>query len=163
MAKRANSGAKASKKPVAKTKLTKSAAKKPTAKKPVAKKPVAKKPVAKKVVAKKPVAKKVVAKKVVAKKIVAKKSPVKKSAAKKPAPLRKATKADRDLEKAYTQKQFVAKLRRLADSIEKGRNFQIQVAGEKIHVPDAAIFNIEHEREKGAEELEFQVKWKKAA
>ena len=72
-------------------------------------------------------------------------------------------KADREIEKGYTNKQFVAKLRRLADSIEKGKNFQIQVAGEKVYVPDAAIFNIEHEREKGAEELEFQIKWKKVA
>ncbi len=82
--------------------------------------------------------------------------------AKKPATTR-ARKADRDIEKGYTHKQFVAKLRRLADSIEKGKNFQIMVAGEKIYVPDAAIFNVEHEREKGAEELEFQIKWKKAA
>ena len=92
----------------------------------------------------------------------ARKSLAKTAAPKKPAATR-TRKADRDIEKGYTQKQFVAKLRRLADSIEKGKNFQIMVAGEKIYVPDAAIFNIEHERESGAEELEFQVKWSKAA
>lgn len=98
-----------------------------------------------------------------ARKTAAKATKSKPTAAKKPATTGRKRKADRDIEKGYTNKQFVAKLRRLADSIEKGKNFQIMVAGEKIYVPDAAIFNIEHEREKGAEELEFQIKWKKAA
>lgn len=67
---------------------------------------------------------------------------------------------NRDIEKAYPTDQFVEKLRRLADCLEKGENFEIQVAGERIYVPDRAIFNIEHEREDGEEELEFQLKWK---
>jgi amphi-Trp domain-containing protein len=69
------------------------------------------------------------------------------------------SKDDRDIEKSYTTEQFVAKLRRLADDLEAGENFEIQVAGERIYVPDRAIFNIEHEREDGEEELEFQLKW----
>jgi len=70
------------------------------------------------------------------------------------------SKEDRDIEKAYPTDQFVEKLRRLADCLESGENFRIQVAGEDIYVPDRAIFNIEHEREDGEEELEFQLKWK---
>ncbi len=66
---------------------------------------------------------------------------------------------DRDIEKGYPTADFVAKLRRLADCLETGENFEIQVAGERIYVPDRAIFNIEHEREDGAQELEFQIKW----
>ena len=69
------------------------------------------------------------------------------------------SKSDRDIEKSYTTEQFVAKLRRLADDLEAGKNFEIQVAGERIYVPDRAVFNIEHEREDGEEELEFQLKW----
>ena len=69
-------------------------------------------------------------------------------------------KENRDIEKAYTNAQFVEKLRRLADCIENGENFEIQVAGERIYVPDRAIFNIEHERDEDGEELEFQIKWK---
>jgi amphi-Trp domain-containing protein len=65
----------------------------------------------------------------------------------------------RDVEKGYTAKQMVAKLRRLADCLEKGKSFQIQVAGERIYIPARAIFNIEHEREGGMEEVEFQFKW----
>lgn len=66
---------------------------------------------------------------------------------------------DRDIEKIYTKEEFVSKLRRLADCIEKNENFRISVAGEAIYVPDAAQFSIEHERSEGTNELEFQVKW----
>ncbi len=69
-------------------------------------------------------------------------------------------KTARDLEKTYTRAQFVAKLRRLADSLESGKAFAIQVAGERLHVPADASFNIEHERAGGAEEIEFQLKWR---
>jgi amphi-Trp domain-containing protein len=68
-------------------------------------------------------------------------------------------KAARDLEKGYPLRDFVAKLRRLADSLEKGERFAIQVAGERIFVPARAIYNIEHERGEGSEEIEFQIKW----
>ncbi len=68
-------------------------------------------------------------------------------------------KEDRDIEKGYSRAEFAAKLRRLADAIENDERFEIQVAGERIYVPKRAIFNIEHEREDGEEELEFQLKW----
>lgn len=67
--------------------------------------------------------------------------------------------ADRDIEKTYTAKQFAAKLRRLADSLEAGKPFTIQIAGEIVRVPADAVFNVEHEREGGDEEIEFQLKW----
>ncbi len=66
----------------------------------------------------------------------------------------------RDIEKVYSKKEFIKKLRRLADSLESGKSFSIQVAGGKITVPKDAIINIEHEKGKKEEELEFQVKWK---
>lgn len=72
-----------------------------------------------------------------------------------------AEKPDRDIEVEYSSKQFVEKLRRLADCIEKGERFQIQIAGERISVPSDARFNIEHEREQGSQEIEFQIKWSK--
>lgn len=65
----------------------------------------------------------------------------------------------RDIEKAYTKKDFIKKIRRLADALEKEKKFVIQVAGEKIAVPRDAIINIEHEKGKDGEELEFQIKW----
>lgn len=71
-----------------------------------------------------------------------------------------ARKAQRDVEKSYTRAQFVAKLRRFADSVEQGEAFVIQIAGERIHVPARAVFNIEHKRGADGEEIEFQMKWK---
>ncbi|MEM9801337.1 MAG: amphi-Trp domain-containing protein [Planctomycetota bacterium] len=69
------------------------------------------------------------------------------------------TKPDRDIAKQYSNAEFAAKLRRLADCVETGENFKIQVAGEDIYVPDRAVFTVEHERGDGEEELEFQVTW----
>ena len=70
-----------------------------------------------------------------------------------------APRKDRDLERTYTRAQFVAKLRRLADALETGRAFTIQVAGERLRIPADAVFNIEHERAEGTDELEFQLRW----
>lgn len=68
-------------------------------------------------------------------------------------------KTELDIEQGYPAKQFVDKLRRLADCIEQNKTFRIQVAGERITVPPDAVINIEHEREAGMEEVEFQIKW----
>lgn len=70
-------------------------------------------------------------------------------------------KKDRDIEKGYTTKQMVAKLRKLADCLEKDKPFRIQIAGERLNIPSSAIFNIEHEREGNMEEVEFQFKWER--
>lgn len=66
---------------------------------------------------------------------------------------------NRDLTRTYSRAQFVAKLRRLADAIESERPFTIQVAGERLHIPAQAAFNIEHERNGAQQELEFQLVW----
>jgi len=70
------------------------------------------------------------------------------------------TKRERDIERTHTAKQFVSKLRRLADCIENDRRFVIQVGGERISVPPDAVISVEHEREGMHEEVEFQVRWK---
>jgi len=61
----------------------------------------------------------------------------------------------------YPTGEFIAKLRRLADALEQGTPFEIQIAGERIYVPVGAVINIEHEREGDEEEIEFQLKWKR--
>jgi len=68
-------------------------------------------------------------------------------------------KEERDVEKIYSTKDFVAKLRRLADALEAGEAFSIQVAGERIYIPASASISIEHERSDSSEEVEFQLKW----
>jgi amphi-Trp domain-containing protein len=66
----------------------------------------------------------------------------------------------RDIERIYSTPDVVAKLRRLADALETGTSFRIQIAGERFRVPARAEFSIEHERGDGEEEVEFQLKWK---
>ncbi|MCL5059800.1 MAG: amphi-Trp domain-containing protein [Candidatus Thermoplasmatota archaeon] len=65
----------------------------------------------------------------------------------------------RDIEKTYSRNAFVVKLRRLADALERDERFSIQVAGERIAVPRDAAVGIEHEREGGVEQIEFQLTW----
>jgi amphi-Trp domain-containing protein len=64
-----------------------------------------------------------------------------------------------DIEKEYPLNKFIEKLRRLADCLEQGKKFRIQINCVRVTVPTEAIINIEHEREKGKEEIEFQLKW----
>ena len=69
------------------------------------------------------------------------------------------TEGSRDIERIYSTNEVVAKLRRLADALESGSPFRIQIAGERIYVPVRAEFSIEHERGSDEEEVEFQLKW----
>lgn len=68
-------------------------------------------------------------------------------------------KQPRDVEKIYATEDVVAKLRRLADAVESGESFRIQIAGERFRVPARAQFSIEHERGEESEEVEFQLTW----
>jgi amphi-Trp domain-containing protein len=72
-------------------------------------------------------------------------------------------KEQRDLERSYSRRQFVEKLRRLADALEQEKGFVIQVAGERLRIPADVTFNIEHEREGRENELEFQLIWEDAS
>jgi amphi-Trp domain-containing protein len=72
------------------------------------------------------------------------------------------SKPERDVEKTYPLPDFIAKLRRLADALERGDRFEIQIAGERISVPVRAVYNVEHERDGDSEEIEFQIKWSNA-
>ncbi|CAG7857718.1 hypothetical protein MCAMS1_02650 [biofilm metagenome] len=66
---------------------------------------------------------------------------------------------DIDIEKTYPLPEFIAKLRRLADCLENGERFEIQIAGHRLYVPVRASYNIEYESEDGLSEIEFQIKW----
>jgi amphi-Trp domain-containing protein len=70
--------------------------------------------------------------------------------------------SERDVEKVYDVSDFAAKLRRLADALEGGERFRIQVAGVRINVPKRAEISVEHERTDEMEELEFQLRWSPA-
>jgi amphi-Trp domain-containing protein len=65
----------------------------------------------------------------------------------------------RDTEMTYPIDESIAPLRRLADCLEAGEQLEIQIARERIYVPVRARYNIDHEREGGSREIEFQIKW----
>ncbi len=67
---------------------------------------------------------------------------------------------ERDVEKVVSRRAFATKLRRLADALESGDRFRIQIAGERISMPPEVEITLEHEREDGEEEVEFQLRWK---
>jgi amphi-Trp domain-containing protein len=67
--------------------------------------------------------------------------------------------SERDVEKSYSNKEVVAKLRRLADALEAGRDFKIQIAGERVSVPPDATVEFEYQRDGDEEEVEIEVKW----
>ena len=69
---------------------------------------------------------------------------------------------NRDVTATYSAGEFAAKLRRLADALESGGPFRIQISGERFTVPRDAEFSVEHERGEGAEEVEFQLRWRPA-
>ncbi len=71
-------------------------------------------------------------------------------------------KDEKDVEKSYSTKEVVAKLRRLADSLESGKTFEIMIAGERIYVPSTAEVEFEYQREGNQEEMEIEVKWKRS-
>lgn len=67
--------------------------------------------------------------------------------------------AERDIEKDVPPAQFVETLRRLADAIEAGESFRIQVQNRRFTVPADAAIVIEHEVEGGNEELALELQW----
>lgn len=68
-----------------------------------------------------------------------------------------------DVEKQYDQTEVVAKLRRLADALEQGKAFEIQIAGHRVYMPATATIAVEfeYERTDSEEEIEIEVRWKK--
>lgn len=65
-----------------------------------------------------------------------------------------------EVEKGYSNKATAEKLRRLAESIEQGKAFEIQVKGQRIYVPADAEIDFEYERTENIHELEVEIKWK---
>jgi amphi-Trp domain-containing protein len=68
---------------------------------------------------------------------------------------------DREAEKSYSNKEVVAKLRRLADALEEEKTFEIQIAGERIYIPPYATVEFEYDRRDDEEEVEIELKWKR--
>jgi amphi-Trp domain-containing protein len=67
---------------------------------------------------------------------------------------------DVNVEKAYPARQVAAKLRRLAEALETGTPFEIQIAGNRVVVPPDATIEFEYERGTEGEEIEIEISWK---
>ncbi len=65
-----------------------------------------------------------------------------------------------EVEKGYSNKATAEKLRRLAESLEQGKAFEIQVKGQRIYVPADAEIDFEYEKTENVHELEVEIKWK---
>jgi amphi-Trp domain-containing protein len=69
---------------------------------------------------------------------------------------------DLDIEVSHDVSSFAAELRRLADALESGGEYVIQIDGEDVTIPADADFAVALEREDGDSELEFQITWSSA-
>jgi amphi-Trp domain-containing protein len=68
---------------------------------------------------------------------------------------------DRDVDRNCDKGEFVAALRRLADALEAGEPYRVQIGGKRFTVPAGAELVIEHEAEGGDEELAFELRYKR--
>jgi amphi-Trp domain-containing protein len=66
----------------------------------------------------------------------------------------------KDLEKSYANREVAKKLHRLADALEQGKSFAIQIAGKRIRIPADAKVEFEYERRGNTEEVEIELQWK---
>lgn len=67
--------------------------------------------------------------------------------------------SERDVEKNVPTSQFVETLRRLADALEAGESFRVQVQNKRFTVPADAALTIEHEVEDGKEEFALELQF----
>ena len=70
---------------------------------------------------------------------------------------------DLDIEVSHEVSTFVAELRRLADALEQGADYMIQIDDQEVRIPTDAVLSIAHERDDGEVELEFQISWSEAS
>lgn len=70
-------------------------------------------------------------------------------------------KKTREVEKSYRNSDVAKKLRRLADALEGGTPFLIQISGKRVRIPAHAKVEFEYEKQGNSEEVEIEVSWKK--
>ena len=64
-----------------------------------------------------------------------------------------------DAERSYSNKETARKLHRIADAIEAGRSFRVQINGHRVTVPENAKFEIELEAGNNKGEIEIDMRW----
>ena len=66
---------------------------------------------------------------------------------------------DHEIEVTQDVTSFVAELRRLADALESGSAYTIDLDGDLVTIPMNATLSVAHEEDDGDVELEFQLSW----
>jgi amphi-Trp domain-containing protein len=66
----------------------------------------------------------------------------------------------RDVTRIRSKDEFIALLRRVADTLEQGEPLRIQVGGVRLAVPSDAELSVEHEADDDAHEIELQMRWR---
>jgi amphi-Trp domain-containing protein len=64
-----------------------------------------------------------------------------------------------DVEREYTTKETAQKLRRIADALENGESFRLQVDGKRVSVPANAKVEIELQLDDESGEIEIEISW----
>lgn len=64
-----------------------------------------------------------------------------------------------DLDLGTSRLAFAVRLRAMADSIEAGRPFLVQIGGREVRVPAGAGYRIAIERDERDREIQFQIHW----
>jgi len=67
----------------------------------------------------------------------------------------------KEIEKKYTKKQTIKILKRLVDSLAKGKAFRMQIKGKKVYVSKESEIEIEYEKGKKEQKVEIEIKWGK--
>jgi amphi-Trp domain-containing protein len=65
-----------------------------------------------------------------------------------------------DREKRYRNPDVGRKLRRLADALESGATFVVQIDGQRVRVPGDASVELEYESRGANHEIEIEISWK---
>lgn len=65
-------------------------------------------------------------------------------------------------EETFSRAEFVAKLRQLADALEKGDGADIEIADEAVALPKEAVYSAAYEGDEDEEAIAFQVSWSRS-
>jgi amphi-Trp domain-containing protein len=68
---------------------------------------------------------------------------------------------DANVEQTFAIRETAMKLRRIADAIEAGKSFRIQINGNRVLVPAGARIDIELQHEEYDGEVEVDISWKR--
>ena len=68
---------------------------------------------------------------------------------------------DANVEQTFAKRETATKLRRIADAIEEGKSFRIQINGNRLFVPAGARIEIELQHEEYDGEVAVEISWRR--